>query len=224
MKQILLFLVAAAMTLPAQAQLFGPESVAGGVLGGVAGGIIGHNSGRRTAEGAAIGAGAGLVLGALAGHERRERQAYYPHHAPAYSHAHGYAPYGYSRPNHMWTGAALGGIAGGVIGHNSGRRTAEGIAIGAGGGLLLGALSENRARWHPPRHYYAPRYHVPSRPVYYSTPIYHAPPSYIVPPATHVAPAPAVANPPAPQVTIINNHYYNSSGSSMGGANTMFGR
>ena len=37
--------------------------------------------------------------------------------------------------------AALGGLIGGIVGHNSGRHTAEGIGIGAGAGLLLGALA-----------------------------------------------------------------------------------
>lgn len=37
-------------------------------------------------------------------------------------------------------GALLGGLAGGIIGHNSGGRTAEGVAIGAGSGLILGGL------------------------------------------------------------------------------------
>ena len=40
-------------------------------------------------------------------------------------------------------GAALGGLLGGIIGHNSNRKTTEGIGIGAGTGWLLGNLSRN---------------------------------------------------------------------------------
>lgn len=43
-------------------------------------------------------------------------------------------------------GALLGGVAGGIIGHNSSRHTAEGIAIGAGAGLVLGALAGDARR------------------------------------------------------------------------------
>jgi uncharacterized protein YcfJ len=43
-------------------------------------------------------------------------------------------------------GAALGGIVGGIIGHNNGRKTAEGIGIGAGAGLLLGAVTHQSRR------------------------------------------------------------------------------
>ena len=39
------------------------------------------------------------------------------------------------------TGALLGGLAGGVIGHNQDGKTAEGAAIGAGAGALLGGLA-----------------------------------------------------------------------------------
>lgn len=38
-------------------------------------------------------------------------------------------------------GATLGGLLGGIIGHNSNRRTAEGIGIGAASGWLLGSVS-----------------------------------------------------------------------------------
>ncbi len=99
MKRIVSLALLAANLVSAQAQLFGPESLAGGLIGGIAGGVIGHNSGRRAAEGAAIGAGAGLFLGALTSHPR-ERDSYYYSStpvegvAPSYS----YYPYYYPRP------------------------------------------------------------------------------------------------------------------------------
>lgn len=128
------------LALPAQAQLFSRESWTGAALGGLAGGIIGHNNGRKTAEGAAIGAGAGLLLGALAGESRRQHHSYSSgYYQPTPAH-------GYHRPNYAVTGTVVGGIAGGVIGHNNGRHTGEGIAIGAGAGLLLGAVAEQQAR------------------------------------------------------------------------------
>jgi len=52
----------------------------------------------------------------------------------------------YRRPNYAVGGAAVGGLLGAVIGHNSDRRTAEGAAIGAGAGLLLGGIAEREAR------------------------------------------------------------------------------
>lgn len=52
----------------------------------------------------------------------------------------------YTRPNYAVGGAAVGGVLGAVIGHNSDRRTAEGAAIGAGAGLLLGGLAEHETR------------------------------------------------------------------------------
>jgi len=135
MKKLVFAALAFLVIVPAQAQLFSRESLGGAAVGGVIGGVIGHNSGRKTAEGIGIGAGAGLLLGALSENSRRE--VYAP--APVY-------PYYSIRPNHTVTGAALGGLAGGIIGHNSGRKTAEGIAIGAGAGLVIGALAEENAR------------------------------------------------------------------------------
>lgn len=38
------------------------------------------------------------------------------------------------------TGAAIGGLAGGIIGHNKDRQTAEGVAIGAAVGALAGGI------------------------------------------------------------------------------------
>ena len=42
------------------------------------------------------------------------------------------------------TGAILGGLAGGIIGHNENRRGAEGAAIGVVAGALLGGLFGNQ--------------------------------------------------------------------------------
>jgi uncharacterized protein YcfJ len=51
-----------------------------------------------------------------------------------------------TRPNYALGGAAVGGLLGAVIGHNSDRQTAEGAAIGAGAGLLLGGIAEHNQR------------------------------------------------------------------------------
>lgn len=42
------------------------------------------------------------------------------------------------------SGAAFGGLAGAIIGHNSGRHGGEGAAIGAGAGWLLGTLAHRQ--------------------------------------------------------------------------------
>lgn len=227
MKRIVLLALVLATAIPAQAQLFGgPNSIGGAILGGIAGGVIGHNNGRKTAEGVAIGAGAGLLLGAIADRNQSDR-AYYgyssgPAYYPSYGHSYrsyGYAPYrhgyysggyygapSYYRPSYATSGAVLGGIAGGVIGHNNGRQTAEGIAIGAGAGLVLGAIAD----------------HNRPRPVYTPAPVY-------VSPSTRYGYAPTVTytqqeSAPAPtQVTIINNNYYGNA-TPMSGANGLFGR
>ncbi len=142
MKWIVSLVLSVTTYVAAHAQLFGPESLTGGLIGGIAGGVIGHNSGRKTAEGAAIGAGAGLFLGALTSQFRDDDRPYYGGSTSVVA-----GPYAYSpRPNYTVTGAVLGGVAGGVIGHNNGRKTAEGIAIGAGAGLLMGGLAEREAR------------------------------------------------------------------------------
>lgn len=221
------------MAMSSQAQFFNNNTLGGALLGGIAGGVIGHNNNRQTAEGVAIGAGAGLLLGALANETQRgyygRTQVPQPSYSgygmgyssyPAYS-GYGYAPYSgvsysrYSRPNYTWSGAALGGLAGGIIGHNSGRRTAEGIAIGAGTGLLLGHLADRSAQR---------RAWVQPNPVLVNPPVVRQ-----VQPATVFAPSfaspvarPATTSPQVGNVTIINNYYGNSS--SMGSANSLFGR
>ncbi|MSU31247.1 MAG: hypothetical protein EXS25_01035 [Pedosphaera sp.] len=139
MRGFFLSSVAIAIALaPVQAQLFGPESMGGALLGGIAGGVIGHNNGRHTVGGIAIGAGVGAVLGAIVGNERRAEEGL-PRHFVA-------APPNPPTPSLALSGAVLGGIAGGVIGHNNGRHAVGGIAIGAGTGLLLGTLADQTAR------------------------------------------------------------------------------
>lgn len=64
-------------------------------------------------------------------------------------------------------GAALGGLAGGIIGHNNGRKTAEGAAIGAGAGLLLGSVVHNERER---RQYYSAPAAVVEAPAYYAPP------------------------------------------------------
>ena len=69
-----------------------------------------------------------------------------------------------------FTGAALGGIAGAVIGHNSGCHGGEGAAIGAGAGLLLGSLV-HQERVRQGYYDYQPTYQN----AYYQEPYYRRP-------------------------------------------------
>lgn len=162
---------------PAQAQIIRPEAVNGAVLGGIAGAVIGHNSGdlhHNAWRGAAWGAGAGLLLGAIAG---EANDHYHGHEVPApaprtYVYRGGPRYYSYSsypayssgvvyrdadyydsdyeeRPNYAANGLLLGGLAGAIIGHNSGdlgHNAWRGAAWGAGAGYLLGAIAEHNAR------------------------------------------------------------------------------
>jgi hypothetical protein len=196
MKTLLPVILAGALVAPVSAQLFGPESLTGALFGGIAGGVIGHNNGRRSAEGAAIGAGVGAVLGAIARNERRA-EAGYPAETVSYD----------SRPPHAMTGLVLGGIAGGVIGHNNGRHTAEGVAIGAGAGLLLGTLADQERRsvsvTPPPRFIRVTQ----------SPPIASSPGIVIDTPAVPVA-----------ENVILRSYPGGSVGPGMSGANALFGR
>ena len=200
---------------PAQAQIFRPESAGGVVLGGIAGAIIGHNSGslnHNAWQGAAIGAGTGWLFGSAIGESRYQggwartqvpSPDYYPRtyvyrDAPAYYD--GGPEYIYDRPDYAATGTLLGGIAGAIIGHNSGglRHNAwRGAAIGAGAGYLFGRIAENDAR----RREAAVQ-------------------------IVTASPAPMTTTPAAaPQnVTIINNYYGNTAPTPMAQANTLFGR
>ncbi len=202
--------------VPAKAQIFSRESMGGAVLGGIAGGIIGHNNGRRTAEGIGIGAGAGLLIGALSSNYRRDYYGGHSYGGPYahgyYSHDYYYTPRYYSRPNYAVGGVLLGGLAGGIIGHNNGRHTAEGIAIGAGAGLLMGGLAEYDLRRRERLSAYS--YEYPQQVV-------------ISQPATVLTTTPVVtqsAQEQAPKpVTVINN-YLGGSSSVMSSANALFGR
>jgi hypothetical protein len=119
--------------------------------------------------------------------------SYYPAYGDAYPY------YGYGVPSYQSQGLFLGGLAGAIIGHNSGtfRHDAwRGAAWGAGAGWLLGAIADAR------------------RPAVVQTaPTVTAGPSQTT--------APAAAQPQ--QVTIINN-YYNAPATPMSGANGLFGR
>lgn len=124
---------------------------------------------------------------------------YYPGYRYGYTPAYDYAYYpsdGYS--SYGAQGLFWGGLAGAIIGHNSGafRHDAwRGAAWGAGAGWLLGTIADaNR------------------RAVAYQ------------PAAVPVAPVAAVApQRPAQPVTIINN-YYNAPATPMSAANGLFGR
>ncbi|MGV3772544.1 MAG: YMGG-like glycine zipper-containing protein [Verrucomicrobiales bacterium] len=195
MKKLILAGLLAMQVVQAQAQFFSREALGGAALGGIIGGVVGHNNGRKTAEGAAIGAGAGLLIGAIT-HEARRERGYYSEPAPAPSYS------SYHRPNYAVAGAVVGGVAGGVIGHNNGRHTAEGIAIGAGAGLLLGGVAE---------------YHARRRELIYPP----APVTYVQTP-TVVTTVPVQVQPAPQQITVINNYY--SQPAAMNSANSLFGR
>ncbi len=133
------------------------------------------------------------------------RPVYYPvpvyrDYGPAYYDSYGAVGYR-TEPSRAVTGALLGGIAGAIIGNNSGSLHHDawrGAAIGAGAGLVLGAVADNAARDRSPG---------------------ERPPVYVQ--SREPAPAATTAT-EARNVTIINNYYGN--GSAMGSANRMFGR
>jgi len=166
MKMIFLSCLVSAALLPAQAQLFSPESLNGAFLGSLIGGIAGSDCHHGfSGEGAAIGAGVGLLAGALAGEARRHGYDDSPpcaySTAPSASFGYGYgncggsacvyyAPNNYSapgyyyrptRPNYVVNGTMLGAASGALIGagnHDAGK----GAAIGAASGLILGSVAE----------------------------------------------------------------------------------
>ncbi|MBI3886815.1 MAG: hypothetical protein HY302_13960 [Opitutae bacterium] len=99
-------------------------------------------------------------------------------------------------------GALFGGLAGAIIGNNSGRgHGGRGALIGATAGLILGSIADGHRG---PRDYPPPRFSRRAR--YYE-------------PAADAEPAPA---PPPQQVTIINN--FNGPVTVMASANSLFGR
>lgn len=122
--------------------------------------------------------------------------------APSYGYGYGYyrAGRGYAA-----NGTLLGGIAGAIIGHNSGdlRHSAwRGAALGAGAGWLIGAIADERARERDAQ--------VVERPDVYA-------PEDSAPPARTTAGAPQ-------NVTIINNYYGSTNPAPMAAANGLFGR
>lgn len=103
-----------------------------------------------------------------------------------------------------FNGAILGGLAGGIIGHNSGRRIAEGVAIGAGSGLLLGSI-----------------FHAARRERVYSEPYgYYVNPTYTVSAAPAQTPTVAEVPPPVPAPA----SQPPVAASPMSSANSLFGR
>jgi hypothetical protein len=180
---------------PARAQIFRPETARGLALGAIAGAVIGNNSGdlgHNAWRGAALGAAVGGILGSTAADEHARRTQ-----VPV-------APFRPAAPARDPLGPVLlGGIAGAIIGNNSGGHNPwRGAVIGAGAGYVLGQLGEPE-RWRV------------------STPVYVAAPVVAPSPVVYAAPAAA----PAPQsVTIINNYYGPVTVSPLGDANAMFGR
>jgi len=206
MKTTISLLALGLAAVPVHAQLFTPSTVGGAALGAIAGGVIGNNSGSHNGtRGAVIGAIAGGLIGSVSAQSQREG-AYYDSYnsGPSYYYSSGpsYAPTAYyetpsyATPSRTATTTLLGGVAGAIIGHNSGRHTWQGAAIGAGAGYLLGRLSEPRR----------------------VTTVYAPYPYYRQPVVVQAQPA---AQPP--QITIINN-YYGSAATPMSSANAMFGR
>lgn len=120
---------------------------------------------------------------------------------PSYDYDYDLRPYYGSNSSYRGAGLVLGGLAGAIIGNNSGRGNGlQGAAIGAGAGYLLGAVADSDAQYRAQRQVAAER---------------AASASY-----EPVTSAPATGQVPQ-NVTIINN-YYNSS--PMSSANTLFGR
>jgi uncharacterized membrane protein len=217
MKTVFVSLLAALAIGPVQAQIFHPGATSGATVGAIAGAIIGNNSGHHNAwRGAAIGAGAGLLLGSAIESDYRRgiqgrTQVPYPHgpytyyrHAPGFYPSGGHVTYYYNgyygRPSYASSGLFWGGLAGAIIGNNSGHHnTWRGAAIGAGAGLLLGSIIDDNIR----NSYYVER------------------PVVIEQSANPVS---TQTQQPPQNVTIINNYYGTNSGNNMSQANSMFGR
>lgn len=202
---------------PGSAQVFRPATVNGAVVGGIAGAVIGHNSGslnHNAWKGAAIGAGVGAVVGSVVGPDRDGRRdtpvraAHYesPYVYRAVPRVAYYGAVGYDRGSAAADGFFLGGLAGGMIGHSSGRfrhNGWHGAAWGAGAGWLLGSIADANRR----------------------VVIWERPPVYVEQAQPVVVQAPAQPAQPAAQpqqITIINNYYGNAA--PMSQANGLFGR
>jgi uncharacterized protein YcfJ len=111
-----------------------------------------------------------------------------------------YSDFGYSRPSHAASGAVLGGLAGAIIGHNSGGRAWEGAAYGVGAGYLLGRWADGHARREAQAQTQAAAW------------------------AASAERSASAASAPASNVTIINNYYSAPPQTAMSGANRIFGR
>jgi uncharacterized membrane protein len=189
-----------AAALPARAQIFRPQTTNGVVLGGIAGAIIGNNSGDLHNDpwrGAVIGAAVGGLLGSAAADAQDWRTQVPVPAAP---------PRPVVRDHDASANVLLGGIAGAIIGNNSGNHNPwQGAAIGAGAGYILGRLGDNQPR------------HAPPVPSYAYAPVVYA--------VRAAAPASSAVSRVEPRsVTIINNYYGAAPASPMGAANAMFGR
>jgi uncharacterized protein YcfJ len=133
----------------------------------------------------------------------RRYGSYYPYWSPPY--VVGYSPRYDGRPSYAARGTLLGGVAGAIVGHNSGdlRHNAwRGAALGAGAGWLIGAIADDRARERERQIEVTPEAESPAE--------------------TSRTPQ----NAPTQQATtIINNNYYGPTNtSSMSAANGLFGR
>jgi outer membrane lipoprotein SlyB len=201
--------------------------IAGAIIGNNSG-DLNHNAWRGAAIGTVAGGLIGSAVGSSRdryySHEvpvphpaRYGRNSYDYSYRYSPSYRYGYDHSGYYSPsyssyyrepvyyssgsrNRASTGLLLGGIAGAIIGHNSGdlRHNAwRGAAIGAGSGWLLGAIADERARERNRE-----------QPIVYA-------------PETSETTAPAQQT--VPQTVIINNNYYGTA-SSMSSANSLFGR
>lgn len=126
-----------------------------------------------------------------------------PAYSSYYDGGYGYYDRGYAgRPSYATSGLLIGGLAGGIIGHNSHSHNGwRGAAIGAGTGLLLGALADEQARDYERRQAVieAARLEAEAR-------------------------VQAEQKTQSGNTTIINNYYTAPAVTPMSAANTMFGR
>lgn len=201
----------------------------GGIAGGVIGHNSGHDSWKGAAIGTVVGGLLGSSIGnsrdRYYSHDvpvpnyRNQYGRDYGYYTPSYSHYRSpsyhndyrsrepgyydssYTPYNSTR-SRASTGLLLGGIAGAIIGNNSGdlrHNSWRGAAIGAGSGWLLGSIADERARER-----------ARQREIVYQS-------------AAPEETTPATPTETVPQTVIINNNYYGTP-SSMSSANSMFGR
>lgn len=119
------------------------------------------------------------------------------------------------------SGAAWGGLVGGIIGHNSRHRTGEGIAIGAGAGLLLGTLAHHSRTERAYYSSYEPTYVHPG---YYDPDWYYGGPGYYETYRPSHAFEGAVVGGIAGGIIGNNNHHHGLEGAAIGlGAGMLLG-